>query len=53
VGLGLAIGRQFARAFGGELTVDSQVGIGSTFTLSLRPGAAVSSPVRALEASGA
>ncbi|HEV7388698.1 MAG TPA: ATP-binding protein [Gemmatimonadaceae bacterium] len=35
VGLGLAIGRQLARAMDGELTVTSTVGEGSNFTLTL------------------
>ena len=35
VGLGLAISRQLARAMGGDLRVVSEVGKGSTFTLTL------------------
>jgi PAS domain S-box-containing protein len=35
MGLGLSISRDLARAMGGDLTVSSKVGQGSTFTLSL------------------
>jgi signal transduction histidine kinase len=36
VGLGLAISRDLARGMGGDLFVKSEVGVGSTFTLTLR-----------------
>ena len=35
VGLGLSIGRKLARAMGGELTVETRLGQGSTFLLTL------------------
>jgi signal transduction histidine kinase len=34
-GLGLAIVRNTARAHGGEVTIQSELGVGSTFTLKL------------------
>jgi signal transduction histidine kinase len=34
-GLGLAISRELARGMGGELAVTSELGVGSTFMLTL------------------
>jgi PAS domain S-box-containing protein len=38
-GLGLTISRRFARALGGDIAVVSEYGKGSTFTLTIDPGA--------------
>jgi heavy metal sensor kinase len=45
-GLGLAIAREIAQSHGAELTVESSVGLGSTFTLRLPRSAGESSPQR-------
>ncbi len=37
-GLGLSISRQLARRLGGDLTVASQLGVGSVFTITIDPG---------------
>ncbi len=47
-GLGLAISRRLARLIGGDLTVDSAVGRGTTFTLWLPVDAAAGSGPRAV-----
>ena len=46
VGLGLTISRRLARAMGGEITIRSQVGHGSSFTLWLPTPAAGATPLR-------
>ncbi|HEX6059576.1 MAG TPA: ATP-binding protein [Gemmatimonadaceae bacterium] len=47
-GLGLAISRRLARAMGGDLTVESEPRVGSTFTLWLPTEASVASDAAAL-----
>jgi signal transduction histidine kinase len=45
-GLGLSISRYFARALGGDITVSSQGGRGSTFTVTVATGSLVGVPMQ-------
>jgi len=60
IGLGLALSRKLARILGGDLTLESEVGVGSTFTLTLpvtasqqRPTAESAQATQSLDAIGA
>jgi signal transduction histidine kinase len=48
IGLGLALSRKLARLLGGDLSVDSALGVGSTFTFVLPPVAVAEVPAERL-----
>ena len=48
-GLGLTITRSLCRAMGGDVEVESEYGVGSTFTATIRQGATDSPPMGALK----
>ena len=50
VGLGLAICRRFCQLMGGDLTVSSQLGQGSTFTIQLPAGPSIAASTNASDA---
>ncbi len=52
-GLGLAISKKITQLMGGELMVDSNEGVGSTFTISLTAASALPSELRVEETSSA
>ncbi|MGF9757903.1 response regulator [Microvirga sp. 0TCS3.31] len=52
-GLGLAISRRLCRVMGGDITVQSVMGVGSTFTVSLPAGGVAGPPRRRSSTGGA